>query len=216
MARRPKRDPRAGARADAPALEALELLEDRAPPHPVLAILVIAATLALTGYFVRQGIEEAGSGRTRLAGKLLEVAPRDQIPRSFSLSSLQGGQLALSDLRGKVVLLNFWATWCPPCIEEMPSMVQLFDKMKGDPRFAMVAISTDESWDPVQRFFANTKPGFTVLLDPNGQLAKEYGTTMFPETYVVIDGRVRGFIEGPRRWDTWYAEAYLRGLLDEG
>ena len=69
-------------------------------------------------------------------------------------------------------------------------------------------------WDPVRKFFGNEPAPFTVLLDPEGDIARQYGTTRFPETYVIIDGRVRGFIEGPRDWDSWFSEAYLQTFLE--
>src|SRR5204863_8336957 len=102
---------------------------------------------------------------------------------------------------GKVVFINFWATWCPPCVEEMPSLVRLHAKLKDDPRFALLAVSTDDGWEPVQKFFGGKPPAMTVLLDPKGTIAHEYGTTKFPETYIVVGGKVRGFILGPRDWD---------------
>jgi thiol-disulfide isomerase/thioredoxin len=143
----------------------------------------------------------------------LKVDPRSQPPLHFTLDVLGGGRASIDDYKDKVVFLNFWATWCPPCVEEMPSMLHLYDRMKNDDRFVLLAVSADESWDPVKKFFADRPlPGFKVLLDPGGKIAKQYGTTMFPETYVVVNGRIVGFIEGPRDWDQWFAEAYLRAL----
>ena len=62
-------------------------------------------------------------------------------------------KISLRDLRGKIVVLNFWATWCPPCVEEMPSLLRLQAKLKDDPRFVLLAVSTDEGWEPVRKFF---------------------------------------------------------------
>jgi len=111
------------------------------------------------------------------------------------------------------VFLNFWATWCPPCVEEMPSIRRLHERMAGRSDFVMILASADEGWDPVKKFFAGDPPPFTVLLDPSGEIAKKYGTTMFPETYVIAGGRIRAFIEGPRDWDTWFARAFLESFL---
>jgi thiol-disulfide isomerase/thioredoxin len=202
------------ARPEAP-IEALELLEagPYVPPRPMIA-LFLALTMAAFGYFVWIGVGEAHEGRSRLAARLLKVDARDQPHIPLTLEAMTGGRVSLDDYKDKVVFLNFWATWCPPCIEEMPSMVHLYDRMKKDDRIVFLAVSADEGWDPVKKFFANRPPPeFKVLLDPSGKKAKEYGTTMFPETYVVVNGRIIGFIEGPRDWDQWFAEAYLRGLL---
>jgi peroxiredoxin len=186
------------------------------PPSPVIAMF-LAAAIAGAGFFLFQGVSSAELGRGRLASTLFRVekAKRDRAI-DFALPTYDGKKLSLADFRGKVLFINFWATWCPPCIEEMPSMKRFQDRMKNDPRFAFVAISADEGWDPVRKFFEKEPPPFTVLLDENGKLAKEYGTEKFPETYVVIDGRVVGYIVGPRDWDTWYAEAYARAVLDHG
>ncbi|MCK6545252.1 redoxin domain-containing protein [Myxococcota bacterium] len=193
-------------------VEALEELEPPryVPPRPIAA-LVLAATVAGFGYFVAQGVSEARDGHGRLAGALLRIQPRATEPVPFELESLDGRKVKLSDFAGKTVFVNFWATWCPPCIEEMPSMIRLYERMKSDPNFVVLAISADESWAPVKKFFDERgNPGFQVLLDPKGVLAKQYGTTMFPETYVVKNGKIVAFIEGPRDWDRWYAEQYLR------
>jgi hypothetical protein len=77
----------------------------------------------------------------------------------------------------------------------------------------LVAVSADESWEPVKRFFGDDPPAFEVLLDEGGELARKYGTTMFPETYVIRDGKIIGFIEGPRNWDDWFAAGYVEALV---
>jgi peroxiredoxin len=186
------------------------------PPSPVIA-LFLGAAIAGAGFFFFQGVSSAELGRGRLASTLFRVesSKRDRAI-DFSLPTFDGKKLSLSDYRGKVLFINFWATWCPPCIEEMPSMKRFQERMKADPRFAFLAISADGSWEPVRKFFEKEPPPFTVVLDENGKLAKEYGTEKFPETYVVMDGRIVGYIVGPRDWDTWYAEAYARAVLDHG
>lgn len=132
---------------------------------------------------------------------------------AFSYPDLDGRQRSSNEFSDKVVVLNFWATWCPPCIEEMPSMRRLHQRFATHPDFEMLAVSTDESWAPVRELLAKEPPGFEVLLDPGGAIAKQYGTTVFPETYVLVDGQIVAFIEGPRDWDAWFAHAYLEGLL---
>ncbi len=201
-----------------PAAAPLEALPSE-PPYVAprfVTVALLAFALVGAGTFAAEGVAGARVGQGRLAERLLGVDVRAEYPRGFSLPAMTGGQVSLDQLRGKVVFINFWATWCPPCVEEMPSMRRLHDKLARDPRFVMLAVSTDEDWDVVRRFFATSPPGFQVLLDRQGAVAKQYGTEKFPETYVVVDGELVGYIVGPRDWDTWYAEAYLRSLLEHG
>ena len=162
-------------------------------------------------YFIYEGFVNSQTG---IRAKLLRVENRKNQAVTFNLEKLKGGKLALSELEGKVVFLNFWATWCPPCIEEMPSIRRLHEKVKNNSNIIMLLVSADESWAPVKKFFGEEGSPFTVLLDPEGEIAKQYGTTRFPETFIVIDGKIQAFIEGPRDWDTWYAEAYLNSFLE--
>jgi thiol-disulfide isomerase/thioredoxin/glutaredoxin len=203
-----------GDESDGEEIEALEALdaEPYVPPKPIAAMLVMI-TVGLFAWFLTTGFINAQHGRGKLAGELLRVEPRNAQPIQFTLESLSGKKISLDEFRGKVVFLNFWATWCPPCIEEMPSMARLYERMKNDPRFVMLAVSTDDGWDPVRTFFADKGvPGYTVLLDKSGAIAKQYGTTMFPETYIVVDGKITGFIEGPRNWDDWFVDEYLANV----
>lgn len=183
-------------------------------PARGVTLALVAVTLAGVGYFVAEGIASARVGKGELAATLLRVEARAEPPLAFELSTLKGAKVSLDQYRDKVVFVNFWATWCPPCVEEMPSMRRLQSKLAGDDRFVMLAVSADDEWDPVRTFFKDGAPPFDVLLDPGGDIAKKYGTTKFPETYILVDGQIVGFILGPRDWDTWYAEAYLRSLLD--
>lgn len=200
---------------DAPQEEALERYEPApyVPPAPIAAA-ILALTVAVSGWFAFEGATDAAVGRERLARTLLEVTPRNSAPVDFELTTLDGERVRLSDLRGKTVFLNFWATWCPPCVEEMPSLRRLYERLSGHPDFVFLAVSTDEEWAAVRRFFEREPAPFSVLLDPKGEIARRYGTTKFPETYVIRDGEVLGHIIGPRDWDHWYAEAWLREVLD--
>ncbi len=197
-------------------IDALEGLDAQAPrvPAPVM-LAVVALTVIGALYWAWGGISEARFARGRLARELLQVQARNTVPPSFALVDAEGKSVRSIDrFRERVVFINFWATWCPPCVEEMPSMKRLQEKMVDEPRFAMLAISTDDDWSAVRKFFRGPPP-FDVLLDDKG-VAETYGTTKFPETYIIVDGRLVGYIVGPRDWDTWYAEAYLRALSEHG
>jgi peroxiredoxin len=103
----------------------------------------------------------------------------------FTLTDAAGQKVTLSSLRGNVVFLNFWATWCPPCREEIPSMMRLNKAMEGT-QFRMLAVSIDDGGIPaVEAFFKKT--GFTLpaLSDPGQSIGKMYGITGVPETFVL-------------------------------
>ncbi|MDH4227693.1 MAG: TlpA family protein disulfide reductase [Deltaproteobacteria bacterium] len=118
----------------------------------------------------------------------------------FVLPDMDGKLRKLGDYKGKVVFLNFWATWCPPCKEEMPSMQVLYDNLK-DKNFVIVAVSSDTSADDVKKFIGENKLTFPVLLDPKGKIKEAYKTTGFPETFIIDqNGVVAEKVVGPRNW----------------
>ena len=98
---------------------------------------------------------------------------------------INGKVVKLSDYKGKVVFLNFWATYCQPCIAEMPSMEALKEKFK-DRKFEMLAISVDTDWKPVKEFYAQYKLSMHSFLDPGQQVARDvYKVTGIPETFLI-------------------------------
>jgi cytochrome c biogenesis protein CcmG, thiol:disulfide interchange protein DsbE len=119
--------------------------------------------------------------------------------------------IALSDLRGKVVLLNFWASWCPPCIEETPSLNAMQDQMRG--RITVLAVSTDADRDAYLRFLREQKTNFLTVRDAAQNSNKLYATTGFPETYVIDrNGIVRRKFIGPVDWTKPDIIQYLSSL----
>lgn len=119
---------------------------------------------------------------------------------SFSLPT-QDHAVSLDQLKGKVVLLNFWATWCPSCVREIPSLNALYQKMKGKD-FTILAVSLDEEgWSVVDAFQKKTPLEMTVLLDRKGDVASLYGTYQLPESYLIDK---KGFVVqkyiGPQDW----------------
>ena len=123
------------------------------------------------------------------------------ISPNFELSSLLGGKVKLSDYRGKVVFINFWATWCGTCEVEMPSMEKLYRKFK-DHGFEMLTISVDKDQTLIEPFMKKFNLTFPVLLDPESIVAKKvYKTTGVPETFIVDrEGLIRHKAIGPRDW----------------
>jgi len=152
---------------------------------------------------------ERSSACAALQPELIEMPARD-----FELADLGGKKLKLSSLRGKVVLLNFWATWCPPCVEEIPSLVELQQAMQGQD-FELVTVSVDESPEIVKEFLAKQKqPSLPVLLDSSKQVPLSYGTSKFPETFVIDrNGVARYKFIYKRDWSSAPALSCLRSLL---
>lgn len=134
---------------------------------------------------------------------------------NFTLPSLDGKSYTLGDLKGKVVFINFWATWCPSCREEMPSMERLYRKFK-DKAFTILAVDIMERPETVERFVRKYKISFPILLDASGEISRQYRAISIPVTYIVDKrGKAVGKILGPRKWDDEHAQAFLRKLLEK-
>jgi peroxiredoxin len=133
---------------------------------------------------------------------------------AFELPRLGGDDsVALESLRGRVVLLNFWATWCKPCEDEMPSMERLYRRLEGQP-FELLAVSVDDAGAPVADFVERYGLTFPVLLDPRKSAALAYQTTRYPESFLLdAEGVVVERYIGPRTWDAPEYERRIRQLL---
>lgn len=122
--------------------------------------------------------------------------PGDLAP-DFVLPSIDGAVRKLSNHRGKVVLVNLWATWCPPCIEELPVLDELKARY-GDKGLVVLGVAGDEEVEKVREFLAHSPVQFEVLLDTKGVIGTQYGITGYPESFFVDrQGRLRDKIIGP-------------------
>jgi len=131
----------------------------------------------------------------------------------FALRDLKGKEHRLSDYRGKVVVLNFWATWCNPCREEMPSMQRLQDRLAGEP-FAVIAIDYGEDPARIREFLKKVPVRFALLLDRNTSAATAWGVRVLPTTLVIdAQQRIRYSVIGDLEWDSPAVESTLRKLL---
>lgn len=135
----------------------------------------------------------------------------------FSLADLKGNAVRLANLKGRVVFINVWATWCEPCRQEMPAMQALYTALAG-PDFEMLAVSSDQSErGVVERFVQTYRLSFPVLPDPELQVAGRYRVTGYPETFVIDrNGKVVAHEIGPRHWDTPASVAAFRTLIARG
>jgi peroxiredoxin len=136
---------------------------------------------------------------------LLHPRPRGPVTTgqsapAFTLPQLPSGKLSLAEFHGKVVVLNFWATWCPPCVEETPSLEKFASEMKPD-GVTVIGVSVDENGQALEQFVNNYHLTYPVSRDPERILSHRYGTFKYPETYIIgRDGHVAEKIVGATDW----------------
>jgi cytochrome c biogenesis protein CcmG/thiol:disulfide interchange protein DsbE len=137
-----------------------------------------------------------------------------QTAPDFTLPGLDEKMVSLSDYRGHVVLVNVWATWCPPCVDEMPSMEKLYRGLKGE-NFEILAVSIDAlGKKAVAPFMKKYNLSFPALMDPDGTIKTLYQTTGVPESFIINkQGILVEKIIGPRNWATPAVVRYLRDLI---
>jgi cytochrome c biogenesis protein CcmG, thiol:disulfide interchange protein DsbE len=145
------------------------------------------------------------SPQTMVAAK---VKPGDEAP-DFSLKDASGKTRTLRELRGRPVLLNFWATWCPPCVEEMPSLENL-SRRAGD-RLAVLTVSLDEDWETVKKFFPRGT-SLSIVLDSEKEVPKRYGTEKYPETFLIDSAGKLQHLFYQAKWDSAEAALCLESL----
>ncbi len=123
------------------------------------------------------------------------IAPSFRLPSSTGLVSLDEYR------KKKIVLINFWATWCPPCVQEMPSLENLKKMMEGKD-FELLAINIDEdNWVAIRRFEKRVPVTMPILVDPEGQVASLYGVEMLPQSFLISkEGKILRRYVGPRNW----------------
>lgn len=137
-----------------------------------------------------------------------------QTAPEFTLDDIDGQTHRLSDYRGKVVILSFWATWCPPCRYEMPSMERLRKLVEGED-IEILAVNVGESEDAIFIFTADYPVEFSLLMDRDGAVIQDYPVIGLPTTYVIgPEGRIRYRAVGSREWDDPALINRLRGLLE--
>ena len=172
----------------------------------------------MVGLLLGMPAPAAGFEHPPLKGFLKEKfklsAPPEPAPQA-GFTDGSGRSVSLGAFRGQVVLLNFWATWCAPCIREMPSLDRLQAKLKGE-GLVVVAVSEDfAGLDLVEPFFERLKlENLAIFLDSDGALSKAFGIAGLPTTLLIDrEGRVVGGLEGPAEWDSGEAVALIRHYL---
>jgi peroxiredoxin len=142
--------------------------------------------------------------------RIIEVG--DKAP-DFSVTTHTGKRITRSDFGGKVLVLNFWATWCPPCIEEMPSLNRFAQELSSQ-GVVVLGVSVDKNDSAYQRFLQQERPAFQMARDANADIPTEYGSFKWPETYIIDrTGTVRQKHIGPRNWTNPQIVNEVKALL---
>lgn len=159
-------------------------------------------------------LSAAAVANEELSHSFAAIDPPRSVP-DFSLPDMDGELHTLQDYRGKVVLINFWATWCPPCRREMPALQELNNKL-GDEAFAVLAINQWEDADHVFAYMGdlNVFPSFPILFDPESKVSAEFGVKGLPTSFLLDkQGRVVFRAVGGRAFDHPQVEQTIRRLL---
>ena len=145
-------------------------------------------------------------------GTVLTAPAAGDVAPYFELQSLEGERVSLSTFKGKPVMLNFWATWCPPCRAEMPYLQQIYDEWKGR-GLALLTIDVGESPSRVRSYLQSNNLSLPVLLDIRGSVRDKYGVRAYPTTFFIDeDGIIRGMQVGAFRSKA-EIEQYLRKIV---
>lgn len=157
------------------------------------------------------------AGKQPVLGYQLTALPTPVAAPDFTLPDMDEKTHTFSDFRGKVVVLNFWATWCPPCRREMPSMQRLYQKFNGDD-FTVIAINQTEDTDHVFAYLGQLEvdPTFTILFDHESLVAQAFDVKGLPTTYLIDkQGRIRYRAIGGREFDHPEVEKQIQELINE-
>ena len=149
------------------------------------------------------------------AGELQPYEGHSESP-ALDLPDLGGRQHSLDSYRGQVVLVNFWASWCPPCLMEMPSMQRLATALQDRP-FRLLAVNVKESRAKAWKFLKLLNVSFTTLLDSEGEAAEAWDVQIYPTSYLIdADGRMRYVAYGPVEWDSDAVIQRIEALMPAG
>jgi peroxiredoxin len=198
--------------------------------HPAVRVVAYAAAAAVAGILITLFIRALPDAMARArdgehlgresACDALNPSPMNaalgRIPApapDFTLKDYAGREVSLSSLRGQVVMVNFWATWCGTCVVEMASMERMAEHFRGKP-FRLLAVSVDDDWPTVRKFFAKGTP-LDVLLDSSRSVPKKWGTEKFPESFLIDkDGTIRYYVVSNRDWSAPSVSACVDAMLD--
>lgn len=156
--------------------------KQRARQNNGMLLLAVVLILGGLGTLIWMGMKTAADNRIPSSAPAL--MQEGESATNFSLAALGGGDIALADYEGQVVVMNFWATWCPPCRAEMPGLNRFYETHK-DEGLVVLAINGQENEATVRPFIEANNFTFPVLLDLQGSVARQYTTRSFPTTFII-------------------------------
>ncbi len=203
--------------------------ESRQQRNLALQILfIVLSSVAVFGFVYSARNDQQRADCSATCALTPAYAGRNRLAPDFTLPNIDGGSLSLQSLRGKTVVMNFWASWCEPCRNEMPSIARLAMSLEGRKDVALVTISVDEEVGPIRDTLATLfaadeelkgklekgKIPFVVLHDPELTVVRDlYGTTMYPETWLIDkDGFIRARFDGEEDWAGAAALRVIEGV----
>ena len=138
----------------------------------------------------------------------------NNIETKFNIPDLEGKIFSIDDFKGKFVLINFWATWCAPCVRELPSLNNLHNEFKNNKNFAMIAINIGQNKSVVNKFIKEKAPiDFLVLLDENIELS-DWNVQAIPTTFLINDsGKIIYKVEGEKEWDSSEFTKFFKNII---
>jgi len=166
----------------------------------MLAIILLVGLVVYGGYdLLQKSSSETGQTKRADIANLETGTQKGQVAPDFSLTDLNGNQVKLADYAGKIVLVNFWATWCPPCRVEMPHMQKFYDDYK-DKDVVILGVNltpTEKNMDVVTNFVQEQQLTFPIVLDQEGEVTQAYKVVAYPTTYILdADGVIREKFQG--------------------
>ena len=176
----------------------------------IAAVIVIAGVLL----WYRANVGLLPVNQSPAEFKIIDKMEKDGA-QDFTLEKMNGQPLKLSDYKGKIIIVNFWASWCNPCVEEFPSMIKLVDKMKDD--VMVIAVSTDDQKKDIEAFmkaFSIPRPGFEVVWDKDKSIMKAYGVEKVPESFLIgRDFKLIRKVLGIENWSSPDALAFFQTVI---
>jgi thiol-disulfide isomerase/thioredoxin len=171
-----------------------------------ILFLAALAVAIVVGFVFTTSLKPAENG----ANAITSLASESSLP----VVSREGKKVNLAKVRGKVVLVHFWATWCPPCVEEIPELDKFWAHFKGNPKIELYSVSVDDTWEAIDEFRKKTPFELPLYRDPESSTAHKFGTSKFPETYIANgEGRILYHLAQAIDWDSPEVMQNVQALL---